>query len=77
MSENISEIKKLLYVIFNGTGGILDVDFDLFIKQIKDLDGTERDEIITIIGENVLQLLQKLLTKKVLLKLITKLIFKT
>lgn len=74
MSENITEIKKVIDVVFGSANAICDIDVDLFVKQITDIDGEERNEIIGIIGERGLSLLQKILTKKMLLKLVSKIL---
>lgn len=74
MTENISEIKKLVDVMSNGATALLEVDYDLLMKQLADLDGKEKTEIITLIGEKGINLLQKILTTRMLLKLVTRII---
>lgn len=74
MSENISEVKKVIDLVFGVANQGLDIDLTLFVKQIQDVDGAERDEIISLIGERGLSFLQKLLSKKLLLKLLSKII---
>ena len=74
MSENISEVKKVIDLVFGVANQGLDIDLALFVKQVQDIDGPEKDEIISLIGERGLSFLQKLLSKKLLLKLLSKII---
>jgi hypothetical protein len=74
MSENISEVKKVIDLVFGAANQGLDIDLALFVKQVQDIDGQEKDEIISLIGERGLSFLQKLLSKKLLLKLLSKII---